>query len=73
MDIKSNLRYTTIVNKYPSRRDNVVKGCWNWLEGRQLDDNAEGFWRIHDKIYNLKDFARNHPGGREWIELTKVG
>jgi hypothetical protein len=74
MDQESSARvkYTTIVNKYPSFRDDVIKGCWKWLEGRREDDNAEGLWRVHNKLYNLKDFAVKHPGGKEWIYLTKV-
>lgn len=75
MDQKSSaakVKYTTIVNKYPSFRDDVIKGCWKWLEGRREDDNAEGLWRVHNKLYNLKDFAEKHPGGKEWIYLTKV-
>lgn len=60
------------MNKYPSFRDETIKGCWKWLEGRREDDNAEGLWRVHDKLYNLRDFSENHPGGKEWIYLTKV-
>lgn len=66
------IKYTTIVNKYPSFRDETIKGCWRWLEGRREDDNAEGLWRVHNKLYNLKDFSENHPGGKEWIHLTEV-
>lgn len=72
MVLKSGVKYTTIVNKYPSFRDDIFKGCWRWLEGRREDDNAEGLWRIHDKIYNLSEFINNHPGGSEWLILTKV-
>jgi len=72
MDLKSKIKYTTIVNKYPSFRDEAIKSCWRWLEGRQEDDNAEGYWRVHDKLYNLSDFIKNHPGGSEWIALSKV-
>jgi hypothetical protein len=60
------------MNKYPSHRDDTVKGYWKWLEGRREDDNAEGLWRVHDKIYDLRDWADKHPGGRDWIEVTKV-
>lgn len=41
-----------------------------WLEGKRLTDNAEGLWRVHDKIYDLSKFMKLHPGGSEWLELT---
>ena len=41
------------------------------MEGKQIDDNAEGLWRVHDKLYDLTGFVRRHPGGAEWLELTK--
>lgn len=64
----------TIANEYPAYRDQPVltKSAYSWLEGRQKQDNAEHFWRVHDKIYDLKKFAYTHPGGKEWIQLTKV-
>ena len=43
-----------------------------WLESRQNDDNAEGSWRLHDDLYDLTDFVKVHPGGQDWIALTKV-
>jgi hypothetical protein len=72
MDSSSPIKFTTIVNKYPTFRESAVKGCWRWLEGRCKDDNAEGLWRVHDKIYNLNEFIDSHPGGKEWLRLTKV-
>lgn len=65
------MRPSTIAHKYPTYRDDVLKGCKKWLVGKQLDDNAEGLWRIHDKLYNLSDFIHQHPGGAEWLEVTK--
>lgn len=64
--------FTTAVNKYPSFRDHPLKGVWRWLEGRRADDNAEGLWRVHDKLYDLKAFVKNHPGGPDWLNLTMV-
>jgi cytochrome b involved in lipid metabolism len=69
---QSKVPYTSILNKPPTFRDDSIKSCWKWLEGRQADDNAEGLWRVHDKLYDLKDFARKHPGGKEWIKLSRV-
>lgn len=66
------VRFTTILNKYPTFRDDVVNGCWKWLAGRRADDNAEGLWRVHDKLYDLNEFVDHHPGGSEWLTLTEV-
>lgn len=62
---------STIAHKYPSFRDGAIKGCKRWLDGKRLDDNAEGLWRIHDKLYDLTDFIDRHPGGSEWLDVTK--
>lgn len=66
------VQFTTVLKKYPSFRDDKINGCWKWLQGRRADDNAEGLWRVHDKLYNLGSFIDKHPGGREWLELTEV-
>lgn len=44
----------------------------SWLDGRREDDNAEGLWRIHDSLYDFSDFIQRHPGGPDWLKLTKV-
>lgn len=44
---------------------------FRWLKSRQNDDNAEGLWRVNDKLYELGGFIDTHPGGREWLQLTK--
>lgn len=72
MSKKDKLPSTTIINKYPTHRDEVIKACWKWLKGRRADDNAEGLWRVHDKLYDLTNFVDRHPGGKEWLVLTKV-
>lgn len=39
---------------------------------KRKDDAVEnGFWRIHDTIYDLTDFVDQHPGGADWIAMTK--
>lgn len=43
-----------------------------WLEERRETDGAEGLWRIHDGLYNFESFVQEHPGGSEWLGLTKV-
>lgn len=72
MEENKRVRFTTVLNKYPTFRDDPINGCWKWLKGRRADDNAEGFWRVHDKLYDLRDFKKKHPGGREWLTLTEV-
>lgn len=42
-----------------------------FLEARRKIDGAEGLWRIENKLYDLEIFAKLHPGGAEWIRLTK--
>jgi hypothetical protein len=58
--------------KYPSLRDNDLRDPVQWLTGKAMDDGAEGFWRVHDKLYDLSSFMKRHPGGEEWLELTQV-
>ncbi|XP_070153067.1 cytochrome b5-related protein isoform X3 [Polyergus mexicanus] len=43
----------------------------HFLEARRKIDGAEGLWRIENKLYDLEAFANSHPGGAEWIRLTK--
>lgn len=57
---------------YPSLRDNPLKSSDQWLKGKAMDDGAEGLWRIHDKLYDLTDFIKIHPGGEGWLRWTKV-
>ncbi|CAH2233833.1 jg10439 [Pararge aegeria aegeria] len=56
---------------YPLYRDVEPKTTQQWLLGKQIQDGAEGLWRIHDSIYDLTDFVSSHPGGSQWIEFTK--
>lgn len=56
---------------YPSGRDQPLKTCFGFLEGRRKDDGAEGLWRIYDGLYDLESFIRNHPGGSEWLIITR--
>lgn len=65
------MKPSTIANKYPTYRDDKLKGSKRWLDGKRIDDNAEGLWRIHDKLYDLTDFVKRHPGGAEWLKVTK--
>lgn len=58
--------------KYPSLRDEGLKDPVQWLIGKAMDDGADGLWRIHNGIYDFSEFIDKHPGGAEWLELTKV-
>lgn len=58
--------------KYPSLRDEGLRDPIQWLMGKAMDDGAEGLWRVHNGLYDLEEFIQRHPGGAEWLELTKV-
>ena len=53
-------------------RDDFFKFPQQWLECKRVVDRVDPeLWRVHDKLYDLKEFAKIHPGGAQWIELTK--
>ena len=61
---------------YPSNRDGILaKAAGPWLDGKRKDDNIGGkqghLWRIHDGLYDLRDFIKIHPGGKDVIESTE--
>ncbi|CAL4062179.1 unnamed protein product [Meganyctiphanes norvegica] len=56
---------------YPALRDTPLKSSHTWLAGKRIDDNIGNYWRVHDKLYDLSEFVDKHPGGRQWIELTR--
>lgn len=56
----------------PKHRDVSYKNAFLWLKDKRDTDGAEGLWRVHDKLYDLRDFIRSHPGGQDWIKLTRV-
>ncbi|XP_039293035.1 cytochrome b5-related protein [Nilaparvata lugens] len=58
--------------KYPAWMDGgeVRTGRW-WIAKKGEDDGAEGLWRVHDKLYDLTSWVNKHPGGKQWITLTK--
>lgn len=65
--VKSSLGF-----KYSKLRDHPLHSTYLWLEMKREQDGAEGLWRIHDGLYDLSDFVEEHPGGSEWLELTKA-
>ncbi|XP_034829648.1 cytochrome b5-related protein-like [Maniola hyperantus] len=56
---------------YPLHKNIEPRTPQQWISGKQKVDGAEGLWRIHDNIYDLTDFVSSHPGGSQWLELTK--
>lgn len=58
--------------KYPILRDVDPKTVQQWIKGKNIQDGAEGLWRINDNLYDLSNFISKHPGGSQWIQLTKV-
>mgnify|MGYP005985326649 CR=1 FL=1 len=72
MTVKATKFKSSLGINYPSLRDDPLRTGLRWLAGKRADDGAEGLWRIHDKLYELTDFIERHPGGPEWLELTKV-
>lgn len=67
-----NIHKSSLGIKYPKNRDALVKNGDLWLEDKREDDGAEGLWRIHDELYDFTEFIGKHPGGKSWLELTKV-
>lgn len=57
---------------HPRHRDKGLTSTTDdWLEDRRRLDGAEGLWRVEDSLYDLTPFLDRHPGGREWLELTR--
>ncbi|CAG9857308.1 unnamed protein product [Phyllotreta striolata] len=57
------------IKSTPTRGSSLTTDLW--LEEKRELDGAEGLWRIHDDLYDLTGFVERHPGGSEWLELTK--
>ncbi|XP_049870170.1 cytochrome b5-related protein-like [Pectinophora gossypiella] len=57
--------------QYPLYRDDEPRTAYQWLKGKQTQDGAEGLWRVHDKLYDLTSFVASHPGGSDWLEVSK--
>lgn len=36
-----------------------------------MDDDIGDFWRVFDKIYDLTPFIPTHPGGSQWLEMSR--
>ncbi|XP_069167234.1 cytochrome b5-related protein isoform X2 [Procambarus clarkii] len=56
---------------YPSGRDLALKTSLTWINGKRKDDDVGPYWRIHDKLYDMTNFIDKHPGGKDWLLVTK--
>ncbi|XP_072939420.1 cytochrome b5-related protein-like [Epargyreus clarus] len=52
-------------------RETDLRTPQEWIAGKRIEDGAEGLWRIHDNLYDLTDFIAIHPGGSDWLTITK--
>lgn len=57
--------------KRPSYLQDALPTVDSYLKGAQKDDGAEGLWRIHDSLYDLSRWVDAHPGGAQWLQLTR--
>lgn len=62
---------STLKMKPPARRQKLHTVDM-WLEDKRETDGAEGLWRVGNNLYDLTDFIQRHPGGPEWLQLSKV-
>ncbi|XP_053691766.1 cytochrome b5-related protein-like [Sabethes cyaneus] len=60
-----------IITNRPAFRSSRFKTVYRWLDYKRQEDGAEGLWRIHDTLYDLTEFVDRHPGGAEWLQMTK--
>lgn len=37
----------------------------------EADTKGSNLWRVYNKLYDLTDYLDKHPGGRDWLELTR--
>lgn len=71
-DIRQQQAISSLGMKYSKYRDHPLHSGHTWLEAKRETDGAEGLWRVHDGLYDLGSFVDSHPGGAEWLEMTKV-
>lgn len=57
---------------YPSLRKGLMGSSDEWVQGKVIDDGAEGLWRIHNNLYDFSGFIKRHPGGENWLTITNV-
>lgn len=72
MSAEENQFQSTLGFKYPNSRNSFLNVDELWLEDKRNNDGAQNLWRIHDKLYDFSNFIHVHPGGKDWLQLTKV-
>ena len=61
----------------PSRETSKGGDVWTWIREKSEYESKVGgavksnLWMVHGKWYDLQDFVKSHPGGSEWLLLTK--
>ena len=56
----------------PQNRSPLLHDGTAWLKLKNEFDKIDpNLWRIRDDLYNFEDFAKRHPGGPDWIEMTR--
>jgi len=56
---------------WPTNRLHWAYNPLDWLKSKAVDDDCSGLWRIQDSLYDFGDWVERHPGGGDWITLTK--
>jgi len=65
-------KQSLITNVPPSFYNRYRRDQQDWLESKAGDDNVEdGLWRIDNTLYDLTEFIQRHPGGPDWLKMTK--
>lgn len=49
-----------------------IKSATDWMDARRKEEGSDDLWRVHDGLYNLEKWIPKHPGGKQWLEITKV-
>lgn len=55
-----------------SSTDTGIRSADDWIEAHRKEDGADGLWRIHDGLYDLGQWIHTHPGGPQWLDITRV-
>ncbi|XP_055372201.1 cytochrome b5-related protein-like [Condylostylus longicornis] len=70
--MKNSWEKSEISRKFPhTYMRQRFRTIYSWLDNKRIDEGAEGLWRIHDGLYDLKDFVKIHPGGSFWLKMTE--
>jgi alpha-ketoglutarate-dependent taurine dioxygenase len=61
---------------FPARETSKNGDVWTWTKEKAQHESrlagADGeLWLVHGKLYDLSEFVSKHPGGPDWMLLTK--